>query len=59
MLETLAETVFPGDETTVTLDTKTKSAITREWKKRGPLQTIDTVCAYSSDSDEEEEPESP
>jgi replication factor C subunit 1 len=53
MLETLAETVFPGDETTVTLDTKTKSAITREWKKRAP-QTIDTVCAYSSDSDDEE-----
>jgi replication factor C subunit 1 len=34
MLETLVETVFKGDEDTVALDTKTKSAITREWKRR-------------------------
>jgi len=35
MLETLVETVFTGDEGSVKLDTKIKSAITREWKKRG------------------------
>ena len=35
MLETLAETVFTGDEASVALDTKLKGAITREWKKRG------------------------
>jgi len=34
MMETLVDTVFPGDESTVQLDSKTKGAITREWKKR-------------------------
>ena len=34
MLETLTDTVYKGDEGQVALDTKTKGAITREWKKR-------------------------
>ncbi len=34
MMETLVETVFTGSESTVALDTKTKGAITREYKKR-------------------------
>jgi hypothetical protein len=34
MLETLTDTVYKGDEGCVQLDTKTKGAITREWKKR-------------------------
>lgn len=36
MLETLVETVFKGDEANVALDTKAKSALTREWKKVHP-----------------------
>lgn len=39
MLETLVETVFKGDEASVTLDTKAKSALTREWKKVHPAST--------------------
>jgi hypothetical protein len=35
-LETLVETVFKGDEASVALDTKAKSALTREWKKVHP-----------------------
>jgi hypothetical protein len=34
MLETLVDTVFPGNEASVSLDTKTKSAVSREWRKR-------------------------
>jgi phosphoserine phosphatase len=34
MMDTLVDTVFPGDEASVNLDTKTKGAVTREWKKR-------------------------
>jgi len=48
MLETLVETVFTGDEDAVKLDTKTKGAITREWKKRG-IETV-KVCADDSDT---------
>jgi replication factor C subunit 1 len=36
MLETLVETVFRGDEATVAMDAKKKSALTREWKKLHP-----------------------
>ena len=34
MMDTLTDTVYKGDEGCVLLDTKTKGAITREWKKR-------------------------
>jgi len=34
MMETLTDTVYKGNESQVALDTKTKGAITREWKKR-------------------------
>jgi replication factor C subunit 1 len=34
MMDTLVETVFTGSESSVALDTKTKGAITREYKKR-------------------------
>ncbi len=37
MLETLVETVFKGDEADVAMETKKKSALTREWKKLHPL----------------------
>jgi replication factor C subunit 1 len=33
MLETLVETVFTGDEASIALDTKTKAAVSREWRK--------------------------
>jgi replication factor C subunit 1 len=36
MLETLVETTFKGDEAEVAMETKKKSALTREWKKRHP-----------------------
>ena len=36
MLEVLTETTFEGDEALIKLDTKTKSAITREWNKLNP-----------------------
>ncbi len=36
MLETLVETAFKGDEADVAMETKKKSALTREWKKRHP-----------------------
>ncbi len=36
MLETLVETVFKGGEADVAMETKKKSALTREWKKRHP-----------------------
>lgn len=36
MLETLVETAFRGDEGTVAMETKKKSALTREWKKLHP-----------------------
>ena len=34
MLETLVDTCFKGEESAVAMETKKKSAITREWKKR-------------------------
>jgi replication factor C subunit 1 len=33
MMETLVETCFSGEESTIAMDTKKKGAITREWKK--------------------------
>jgi replication factor C subunit 1 len=38
MLETLVETVMKGDEAEVAMETKKKSALTREWKKRHPAE---------------------
>jgi len=43
MMETLVDTVFQGDEASVSLDTKTKGAVTREWKK----QEGDRIVRYS------------
>ncbi len=40
MLETLVETAFRGDEAEVAMETKKKSALTREWKKRHPEGTV-------------------
>ena len=56
MMETLMETVFRGDEASVALDTKTKGAITREWKKREkPIQETKQTEEQDEvwDSDEE------
>ena len=55
MLETLAETVFTGDEASVALDTKLKGAITREWKKRGVV-SMETIRGGEEDdvSDDED-----
>lgn len=56
MMETLMETVFRGDEASVALDTKTKGAITREWKKREkPIQETKQMEEQDEvwDSDEE------
>jgi replication factor C subunit 1 len=51
MLETLVETVFPGDEESVSLDTKTKSAVSREWRKRD-IQEESAVTASGSGEDD-------
>lgn len=40
MLETLVETTFKGDEAEVAMETKKKSALTREWKKLHPEGTV-------------------
>jgi hypothetical protein len=47
MLETLVETAL--DESSVKLDTKTKSAISREWKKRHPTGTLTAVTATNEE----------
>lgn len=52
MLETLVETVFKGDEASVALDTKAKSALTREWKKAHPTSTY--TCKQGADTDNAE-----
>jgi len=39
MLEVLTDTIFENDEALAKLDTKTKSAITREWNKQHPSTT--------------------
>jgi len=60
MMEALTDTVFKGDESRVSLDTKTKGAITREWKKRevNYLESKKVVDndedAVEDDSDEED-----
>jgi hypothetical protein len=50
MMETLVETCFKGDEKSVEMDTKKKSAITREWKKLAPK----TVAGKKEEVDSEE-----
>jgi len=53
MLEVLPDTLFEGDEALVKLDTKTKSAITREWNKSHP--PIKKEVAADAETEEEEE----
>ena len=56
MMETLVDTVFTGDEASVNLDTKTKGAVTREWKKReGDRIVRSSLVEDVYDSEEEEE----
>jgi replication factor C subunit 1 len=50
MLETLVETAL--DEAAVKLDTKTKSAISREWKKRHPT-IVEKVATAAADDDDD------
>ena len=50
MLETLVETAL--DESSVKLDTKTKSAISREWKKRHPAGALIAVAAVTAEDEE-------
>ena len=54
MLETLTDTIYTGDEGRVSLDTKTKGAITREWKKRGVV-CLETKEEHADDGSDEEE----
>ena len=56
MMDTLTETIFTGDEKTVAMDSKLKSAVTRAWKKRNvePVESKtdgedDGEDAYDSD----------
>lgn len=50
MMETLVETVFTGDESAVAgLDTKTKGAVTREWKKRVAAEQGSTTIGSTED----------
>lgn len=53
MFETLTETVFTGDEKTVALDTKLKTAITREMNKRSEKSV--RVRGGVSDADDADE----
>jgi hypothetical protein len=53
MLETLVETTFKGDEAEVAMETKKKSALTREWKKRYPEKTV-TKKGLRSEAQEED-----
>jgi replication factor C subunit 1 len=55
MMDTLAGTIFTGDEDSVSLDTKLKSAVSREWKKRDIQEnryTEDDDCDYVSDDED-------
>jgi predicted RNA-binding protein with PIN domain len=54
MFETLTETVFGGDEKTVALDTKLKTAITREMTRRS-VKTVRTKKEDSADEETEQE----
>ena len=56
MFDVLTETVFEGDEALVKLDTKTKSAITREWNKQHPAHKK-IVVEEEEDAVEESEEE--
>lgn len=51
MLETLVETIFTGDEASVALDTKAKSALTREWKKKHSTVSNSLLMSTSSTDD--------
>ena len=57
MMETLTDTVYKGDEGQVVLDTKTKGAITREWKKREvpclEVKNVEDGDEVDDESDEE------
>jgi replication factor C subunit 1 len=56
MMETLTDTVYKGDEGRIQLDTKTKGAVTREWKKReNPVQETKTIEEHDDifDSDDD------
>jgi replication factor C subunit 1 len=55
MLEVLTDTIFEGDEALVKLDTKIKSAITREWNKKHP--TLKKTVVEEEDTVEESEEE--
>lgn len=52
MMETLVETVFKGEESAVAMDTKKKSAVTREWKKATPVAT-GTTKVVEGEAEEE------
>ncbi len=64
MLETLVETTFKGDEAEVAMETKKKSALTREWKKRHPEGTVakkvgkGAAIAAAADEEDVGDPES-
>jgi replication factor C subunit 1 len=57
MLETLVETTMKGDDAEVAMETKKKSALTREWKKTHPepkgvkQSTTDEDLEYVSDDE--------
>ena len=59
MMETLVDTVFTGDEDSVRMDTKTKGAVTREWKKREGDRSVPNKTpgeeVVADDSEEEGE----
>jgi len=55
MMETLVDTVFTGDEDSVRMDTKTKGAVTREWKKREGDRTTDRTPGEDVAAEDSEE----
>ena len=58
MLETLVETVLKGDEADVAMDTKKKSALTREWKKLHPESKTKKEAKEKEDFGDVGDPES-
>jgi ATP-dependent helicase STH1/SNF2 len=57
MLETLVDTCFKGEEAAVAMETKKKSAITREWKKRAGNMEGSLIRSGKTGTEEEDDAE--
>jgi hypothetical protein len=59
MFETLSETVFTGDEKSIAMDSKLKSAISREMGKRSEKSVRIRALAGEEDGEEDEDANDP